>query len=209
MAGVAAVLREMGYCISAFSQMSLIWNGRWLMSATVRYIHMQQKPKAVIRTWVVQKETQYQDSPCRGCKWYAGPSTCYRGYPSWLPRSYSPDWGNSCGNIIDWSWSWHQPDYFLCCWCWDERRHSDQTRSQITAEVWPLFVSASSFVGECFSALEILAWYCHSTRQKYSILFGSSTNSLHCYLVCRFSLILCRHYLRNIEYVNIYFRNSA
>ena len=28
MAGVAAVLREMGYCISAFSQMSLIWNGR-------------------------------------------------------------------------------------------------------------------------------------------------------------------------------------
>ena len=26
--GVAAVLREMGYCISAFSQMSLIWNGR-------------------------------------------------------------------------------------------------------------------------------------------------------------------------------------
>ena len=28
MAGGAAVLREMGYCISAFSQMSLIWNGR-------------------------------------------------------------------------------------------------------------------------------------------------------------------------------------
>ena len=28
LAGVAAVLREMGYCISAFSQMSLIWNGR-------------------------------------------------------------------------------------------------------------------------------------------------------------------------------------
>ena len=28
MAEVAAVLREMGYCISAFSQMSLIWNGR-------------------------------------------------------------------------------------------------------------------------------------------------------------------------------------
>ena len=26
--GGAAVLREMGYCISAFSQMSLIWNGR-------------------------------------------------------------------------------------------------------------------------------------------------------------------------------------
>ena len=30
---------------------------------------------------------------------------------------------------------------------------------------------------------------------EYSILFGSSTNSLHCYLVCRFSLILCRHHL--------------
>ena len=29
-----------------------------------------------------QKGAQYQDSPCRGCKWYAGPSTYHRGYPS-------------------------------------------------------------------------------------------------------------------------------
>ena len=28
------------------------------------------------------KGAQYQDSPCRGCKWYAGPSTYHRGYPS-------------------------------------------------------------------------------------------------------------------------------
>ena len=26
------------------------------------------------------KGAQYQDSPCRGCKWYAGPSTYHRGY---------------------------------------------------------------------------------------------------------------------------------
>ena len=70
---------------------SLILNGWWLMPVTVRYIHMQQEPKAATRTWAVQKGAQYQDSPCRGCKWYAGPSTYHRGYPSWLQRSRGYD----------------------------------------------------------------------------------------------------------------------
>ena len=32
------------------------------------------------------KGAQHQDTPGRGCAWYAGPNPCYRGYPSGLPR---------------------------------------------------------------------------------------------------------------------------
>ena len=30
----------------------------------------------------VYQRFRNQNSPCRGCKWYAGPSTYHRGYPS-------------------------------------------------------------------------------------------------------------------------------
>ena len=118
------VTRGSGKNCWKFWLMSPILNGWWLMPATVRCIHMRQEPVAVIRTWAVQKGAQYQDSPCRGCKWYAGPSTYHRGYPSWLQRSYSLDWWNIGGNITGRSWVWHQSDHCLCRWCWNEYRHS-------------------------------------------------------------------------------------
>ena len=61
--------------------------------------------------------------------------------------------------------------------------------------LYPFTKSGSSFGGKFFFASETLAWCFLAICQKYSIFFGSSANSLHCYLVCHFSLILCRHYL--------------
>ena len=189
------VIREPGKSCWKSWLMNLILNGSWLMRAIARYILMPLEQRVETRTWVVQKGAQYQDSPCRGCKWYAGPSTYHRGYPSWLQRSYSPNWRNIRGNITGRSWLWHQSDHCVCCWCWNEYCDSGQAKSQTPKGLWSLFVPASSFGGKCFFASETLAWYCHAICQKYSIFFGSSANSLHCYLVCHFSLILCRHYL--------------
>ena len=44
-------------------------------------------------------------------------------------------------------------------------------------------------------APETLARRCYSICQNYNIFSGCSANSLHCYLLCCFGLILCRHYL--------------
>ena len=37
--------------------------------------------------------------------------------------------------------------------------------------------------------------YCYSICKNYNIFSGCCANSLHCYLVYCFDLILCRHYL--------------
>ena len=50
-------------------------------------------------------------------------------------------------------------------------------------------------VENAFFAPETLARRCYSICQNYNIFSGCSANSLHCYLVCCFGLILCRHYL--------------
>lgn len=165
------------------------------MQVIVRCIHMQQEPKVAIRIWVVQRGAQHQNSPCRGCKWYAGPSTYHRGYPSWLQRSYSLDWGHIGRNTIGWSWIWYQPNHSLCCWYWDEYCYSSQAKSQTVAGVRPLFVSASPFGGKRFFTPKALAGYCHTICPKYSIFSRCSADSLHCYLVFSFSLNLCKHYL--------------
>ena len=86
--------RECGRNCLRYWWMSLILNGWWLTPAIARCILTQQGPKAAIKTWAGQKGAQHPASPCRGCKWYAGQNTYYRGYQSWLQRSCSPDWGN-------------------------------------------------------------------------------------------------------------------
>lgn len=44
-------------------------------------------------------------------------------------------------------------------------------------------------------APETLARHCYSICKNYNIFSGCCANSLHCYLVYCFDLILCRHYL--------------
>ena len=44
---------------------------------------------AEIRIWASQKGAQYQNSPCRGCAWYAAQSTYYKRYQSWLQGSFA------------------------------------------------------------------------------------------------------------------------
>ena len=46
-------------------------------------------------------------------------------------------------------------------------------------------------------APETLARHCYSICKNYNIFSGCCANSLHCYLVYCFDLILCRHYLKD------------
>ena len=50
-------------------------------------------------------------------------------------------------------------------------------------------------VENAFFAPETLARRCYSICKNYNIFSGCCANSLHCYLVYCFDLILCRHYL--------------
>lgn len=54
-------------------------------------------------------------------------------------------------------------------------------------------------VENAFFAPETLARRCYSICQNYNIFSGCSANSLHCYLLCCFGLILCRHYLGHLD----------
>ena len=47
--------------------------------------------KGATRAWAAQKGAQQQNTPCRGCAWYAGQSCCYSGYHSGLHTSHSLD----------------------------------------------------------------------------------------------------------------------
>ena len=52
-------------------------------------------------------------------------------------------------------------------------------------------------VENAFFAPETLARHCYSICKNYNIFSGCCANSLHCYLVYCFDLILCRHYLES------------
>ena len=55
----------------------------WLM-IDASHVKVQQGLVAVIKPWQRQKGAQHQDTPGRGCAWYASPNYCYRRYPSRL-----------------------------------------------------------------------------------------------------------------------------
>lgn len=55
-------------------------------------------------------------------------------------------------------------------------------------------------VENAFFAPETLARRCYSICKNYNIFSGCCANSLHCYLVYCFDLILCRHYLEDLGY---------
>ena len=50
------------------------------MPVTAKYTHTHPGRKAGTRIWPAQKGAQHQNSPCRGCVWYAGQSIYHRRY---------------------------------------------------------------------------------------------------------------------------------
>ncbi len=55
---------------------------------------------AATKGWAGQKGAQHQDTPGRGCAWYASPNPCYRSYPSGLQRAHALIEGFSAQHLI-------------------------------------------------------------------------------------------------------------